>query len=86
MAADQRFRTFGEWTRERFGAPLHRVALDAGSQCPNRDGTTGYGGCVYCDVEGSGTGAMCEGADLAEQLRAGLRRLASRKADGPALA
>lgn len=86
MAADQRFRTFGEWTRERFGAPLHRVALDAGSQCPNRDGTKGYGGCVYCDVEGSGTGALREGADLAEQLRAGLRRVARRKNAGPAIA
>ncbi|NUP97605.1 MAG: TIGR01212 family radical SAM protein, partial [Planctomycetaceae bacterium] len=53
-----RFRTFGDWTRERFGAPLHRVALDAGSQCPNRDGSKGFGGCVYCDVEGSGTGAL----------------------------
>ena len=29
------------WLRERFGRPVHRVALDAGSTCPNRDGTKG---------------------------------------------
>src|SRR5688572_16074073 len=80
------FRTFLEWTRETFGSPLHRVALDAGSQCPNRDGSKGYGGCVYCDVEGSGTGALRQGADLAEQLRAGLARVARRKTPGPAVA
>ncbi|MBM3987338.1 MAG: TIGR01212 family radical SAM protein [Planctomycetes bacterium] len=86
MNTGARFRTFGEWTRERFGAPLHRVALDAGSACPNRDGTKGHGGCVYCDVEGSGTGALREGADLSAQLRAGLRRIARRKNAGPAIA
>jgi radical SAM protein (TIGR01212 family) len=81
-----RYRTFGAWTRERFGAPLHRVSLDAGSQCPNRDGTKGYGGCVYCDVEGSGTGALRAGEDLAQQLSTGLARVARRKNAGPAIA
>jgi radical SAM protein (TIGR01212 family) len=81
-----RFRTFTDWTRERFGSVLHRVALDAGSQCPNRDGTKGYGGCVYCDVEGSGTGALRRGADLEQQLADGLARIARRKHPGPAVA
>jgi hypothetical protein len=57
------------------------VALDAGSTCPNRDGTAGRGGCAYCDVEGSGTGALKSGVELAGQLAAGLRRVA-RRGDG----
>jgi radical SAM protein (TIGR01212 family) len=65
---------------------LHRVALDAGSQCPNRDGAKGYGGCVYCDVEGSGTGALRRGVELAQQLEDGLARIARRKHPGPAVA
>src|SRR5882672_8534850 len=80
------FRTFLDWSREEFGRPLHRVALDAGSQCPNRDGSKGFGGCVYCDVEGSGSGALRQGSDLAEQLRAGLERIARRGKVGPAVA
>lgn len=72
------FRTLQPWLLERFGRPVHRVALDAGSTCPNRDGTKGYGGCTYCDVEGSGTGALKSGADLARQLAEGLARVARR--------
>ncbi|MEM7308699.1 MAG: TIGR01212 family radical SAM protein [Planctomycetota bacterium] len=72
------FRPLRPWLIERFGGPMHRVALDAGSSCPNRDGTRGRGGCVYCDVEGSGTGALKSGLDLAEQLRRGMARVARR--------
>ncbi|MFT5080580.1 MAG: radical SAM superfamily enzyme, partial [Planctomycetota bacterium] len=37
------FRTFAPWLRETFGRPMYRVALDAGSTCPNRDGSRGFG-------------------------------------------
>ncbi|MEM7516592.1 MAG: TIGR01212 family radical SAM protein [Planctomycetota bacterium] len=72
------YRTLKPWLRETFGKPVHRVALDAGSTCPNRDGTLGFGGCFYCDVDGSGTGALKTGADLAAQLETGIRRVARR--------
>ncbi|MEM1451612.1 MAG: TIGR01212 family radical SAM protein [Planctomycetota bacterium] len=80
------FRTLAPWLRARFGRPTHRVALDAGSTCPNRDGTKGFGGCTYCDVEGSGTGALQDGASIAEQLRTGLARVARRGPDVAAIA
>ena len=70
------FRTLRPWLQETFGRPVRRVALDAGSTCPNRDGTKGFGGCVYCDVEGSGTGALRSGVDLEAQLESGLARIA----------
>lgn len=79
MAPELPFRTLAPWLRERFGRPVHRVALDAGSTCPNRDGTKGFGGCTYCDVEGSGTGALKDGDSLAEQLEQGLARIARRR-------
>jgi radical SAM protein (TIGR01212 family) len=69
------FRTLSPWLRATFGRPVRRVALDAGSTCPNRDGTKGFGGCTYCDVEGSGTGALRSGSALAAQLEAGLARI-----------
>ena len=67
--------------RQRFGRPVHRVALDAGSSCPNRDGSKGRGGCTYCDVEGSGTGALRSGLELSEQLERGIARV-RRRAQG----
>ena len=77
-----RFRTLAPWLQATFGRPVHRVALDAGSSCPNRDGTKGRGGCTYCDVEGSGTGALRSGVELAEQLARGLARVARRARAG----
>ena len=78
VTAPTRFRTLRPWLLATFGRPVHRLALDAGSSCPNRDGTRGRGGCAYCDVEGSGTGALKSGLDLGAQLEAGLARLARR--------
>jgi len=80
------YRTLRPWLLETFGRPVHRVALDAGSSCPNRDGSKGFGGCVYCDVEGSGTGAWRTGIELGEQLRAGLARIARREPGAAAIA
>ncbi|NOT32347.1 MAG: TIGR01212 family radical SAM protein [Planctomycetes bacterium] len=79
MTVPTRFRTLRPWLLAAFGRPVHRLALDAGSSCPNRDGTRGHGGCAYCDVEGSGTGALKSGLDLALQLELGLERLARRE-------
>jgi radical SAM protein (TIGR01212 family) len=75
------FQTLAPWLEMRFSRPISRIALDAGSSCPNRDGTRGFGGCTYCDVEGSGTGALKSGVELAAQLDAGLRKIA-RRPDG----
>lgn len=84
MSLELPYRTLAPWLAETFGRPVHRVALDAGSTCPNRDGTRGFGGCTYCDVEGSGTGALKSGQDLTGQLEAGLARIARRRKPGQA--
>ena len=50
----KRYHTFNEQLRERFGEKTVKVSLNAGFTCPNRDGTLGTGGCVYCSERGSG--------------------------------
>ncbi|HWR97848.1 MAG TPA: TIGR01212 family radical SAM protein [Candidatus Methanoperedens sp.] len=47
------YRDFGTWLRNEFGARVAKLPVDAGFTCPNRDGTRGTGGCVYCDGRGS---------------------------------
>lgn len=69
--------------RRRYGRKLRRLMLDLGLTCPNRDGTTGYGGCIYCDVHGSGSGARARGLDLEEQFAAELRRVRRSQPEGP---
>ena len=55
--------------RQMFGERVQKVPLDAGFDCPNRDGTLSRGGCVFCNPAGSGTGLLARGHDLAGQWR-----------------
>jgi radical SAM protein (TIGR01212 family) len=43
-----RYYTFSQFLRETFGCKVHKVSVNAGFGCPNRDGTIGAGGCAYC--------------------------------------
>jgi uncharacterized protein len=48
-------RRYNSWTdhcRRKYGGRLQKVAVNAGFSCPNRDGTTGWGGCTFCNNEG----------------------------------
>jgi radical SAM protein (TIGR01212 family) len=49
MTPARRYNAYGESLRQRFGARVARVCIDAGFTCPNVDGTITTGGCVYCD-------------------------------------
>jgi len=65
-----RYRDFNRYLRDLFGERVHKISLDAGMTCPNRDGTISKKGCIFCDSRGSGTGAMInDGQSLDEQIR-----------------
>ncbi len=55
----------------RFGCRVHKLPLDAGFTCPNRDGKAGTGGCIYCDPRGSALRQAGELPSVGEQLRRG---------------
>ncbi|MHB1405357.1 MAG: TIGR01212 family radical SAM protein [Desulfitobacteriaceae bacterium] len=65
---DKRYHTFNYHLREKFGEKIIKVSLDAGFTCPNRDGTRGLGGCVYCSERGSGDFAGEHTLSIAQQL------------------
>lgn len=46
--------TFNEYCKKTFGEKLYKISLDAGMTCPNRDGTKGTRGCIFCSEGGSG--------------------------------
>jgi len=64
----KRYRTFNEHLRERFGGKIFKVSLDAGFTCPNRDGTLGIGGGVYCSERGSGDFAGDQRLSIPDQF------------------
>ncbi len=51
---DQYFNSIGNYLKSRFGCKVIKLSLDAGFTCPNRDGTKGVGGCIFCSADGSG--------------------------------
>ena len=50
----KRYYTWNRYLRDEFGCKVYKVALDAGFDCPNRDGTVAFGGCTFCSAAGSG--------------------------------
>lgn len=49
--APKRYHYYGRYLRAQFHAKTFKVIVDAGFTCPNRDGSKGYGGCSYCNVD-----------------------------------
>ena len=62
------YRTFHQHCREKFGCKVYKLSIDGGFSCPNRDGTLGHGGCIFCNETGSGDFAACGGSIL-QQLQ-----------------
>ena len=75
----KRYRDYNTYLREIFGERVQKISLDAGLNCPNRDGTTSDKGCIYCDSRGSGTGAMINGGlSIDEQIVESRKRMERR--------
>ncbi|WP_022849726.1 TIGR01212 family radical SAM protein [Limisalsivibrio acetivorans] len=66
------YRSLNSYLRERFGEKTWKIPVEAGFTCPNRDGTSGTGGCIYCSNE-SFSGA--EEGGIAEQVRSRIEKL-----------
>jgi hypothetical protein len=63
-----RYNAFSEELKRVFGCRVQRLSVDAGFTCPNRDGTVGVDGCIFCGGKGSGSFGILHGAAVAEQL------------------
>jgi len=62
------FYSADEYFKQTFGKKMFRLSLDGGMTCPNRDGTTGTGGCAFCSASGSGDFAAKRASSVAEQI------------------
>ena len=67
----RRFNDYSSFVRNKFGGRVQKISVNVGLSCPNRDGTKGTGGCIYCD-NSSFTPAYCNATDsIAVQLQKG---------------
>ena len=67
--------------RKKFGCKVYKLSIDAGFTCPNRDGTCGIGGCIFCSDRGSGEFAET-GGTVTDQLNRAKSRVAAKNKDG----
>ena len=51
---EKRYNKLNEYYKEKFGERTLKICVDGGFTCPNRDGTCGTGGCIFCSEKGSG--------------------------------
>ena len=70
-----------EFYKNIFGCKVYKVSLDAGCTCPNRDGTKGRGGCLFCSSRGSGEFASDKRLSITDQLNSGIQKVV-KKASG----
>ncbi len=50
----ERYRHLNKYLKDKFGERTLKICIDGGFTCPNRDGTLGFGGCIFCSEKGSG--------------------------------
>ena len=70
------YRSLNAYLRETFGCKVYKLALSAGCTCPNRDGTIGTRGCIFCS--GSGEFAASAALPVAEQITRAKRLVAAK--------
>lgn len=75
---DKRYNQFSAYLKNKFGAKVYKITLDAGFSCPNRDGTISTGGCIFCDGSGSFSQAHSNLLSIEEQVKTGAETLSKR--------
>ena len=62
----QHYNSFNHAMRSRFGRKMYKLSLDGGFTCPNRDGTLGTRGCIFCS--GAAEFSAKQTGDITQQL------------------
>ena len=65
--------------RERLEEKVYKVTLNGGMSCPNRDGTIGHGGCIFCSEGGSGDFAASAALSITRQIDSQIEMLSAKR-------
>ena len=69
------YMTVNDYCRKIFGCKVYKIALSCSDTCPNRDGTKGHGGCIFCSAGGSGDFASNINDPISVQIENGIKLL-----------
>lgn len=79
------YKTANEYYKQKFGCKVYKLSLDGGFTCPNRDGTVGNRGCIFCSASGSGDFAV-KGDNITEQLETAKKKVEKKIKSGKYIA
>lgn len=71
----KRYYSFNSYLKQTFGEKVYKISLNGGFTCPNRDGTLGTRGCIFCSEGGSGDFAPDAVLPIGEQIEEGIRMI-----------
>ena len=71
-----------DYLKNKYGKKIYKVSINAGFTCPNRDGTLGTKGCIFCSGMGSGDFAESSLLSVTDQINAGKKRVAPKIGEG----
>ena len=80
------YTTLNAHYQKKFGCKVYKLAIDAGFTCPNRDGTVGTGGCIFCSAHGGGEFAETMRGSVSEQLERAKARVSAKNKGGKYIA
>lgn len=81
-----KYTTLNSYLKNKFGCKVYKLAIDGGFTCPNRDGTLGTRGCIFCSRGGSGEFAESKEKSVTQQIDDGKKRVEKKIKDGKYIA
>ena len=75
---EKRFHSLDHYLKTTFGEKVYRLSLNGGMSCPNRDGTLGTGGCIFCSKGGSGDFASSPSLSITEQIEEAKQKISAK--------
>ncbi|GAB6157147.1 TIGR01212 family radical SAM protein [Desulfotomaculum varum] len=64
-----RYRRYSDHLMEKFGEKVYKLPVNLPGTCPNRDGTVGRGGCIFCDEDGAGFECLPNTMSIKQQVQ-----------------
>lgn len=78
----RRYYSLGSYIKNTYGQRLYKLPLSSGATCPNRDGSKGFGGCIFCSEKGSGDYASDGDLRISDQIRQAKETVGTKFSDG----
>lgn len=72
------YNIYSVWLKERYGEKVYKIPVNIPVTCPNRDGSKGTGGCVYCGAKGGGNETLSDQLSVREQIERNIAYIGKR--------